>query len=138
MFFCVKSGFEISFKPIEMWYIFLDFAFVYINNFASKIIKSKVSSYLKLLSCPKSTMLSFSVTDVAFAHLSLTAIWNCSQNGLILLHLKKDMSDTISLFFFSFLFKNSFFKFYRISDQNHLGHPHARNQHWLLKSCVPV
>ena len=36
------------------------------NNFASKIILSKVSSDLKLLSCHKSTMFSLSVDDIVF------------------------------------------------------------------------
>ena len=68
--------------------IFFWILHLYMNNFTSKIIKWKVSSDLNLLLCPES-MLSFSVsvTDIAFAHLSLTAIWNCSQNGFILLRL---------------------------------------------------
>ena len=79
-FFCFKSSIEITFEQMELWYLFFPILHVQIKNFASKIIKSKVSSDLKLLSCPKSTMLSSSVTDIAFIHVSLTAIWNWSKH----------------------------------------------------------
>ena len=59
------------------------------KNFASKIIRSNVSSDLKLQSCPKRTILSFRLTNKPFAHVLFTTICNCSQNRFTCSHLKK-------------------------------------------------
>ena len=53
------------------------------------MIRSNMSSDLKLTSCPNRTILSFCVIDTAFTPLSFMAICNCSQNGLMLAHLNK-------------------------------------------------
>ena len=46
-------------------------------------------------------MFLFSVSDIAFIHLSLTTVWNNSPNGFTQLHLQKMITgNTISLFFF--------------------------------------
>ena len=73
---------------MKLWYKLFNFTFVN-KNFATRIIKLNVSSDLKLTSCPNRTILSFSVIDTVFTPLSFMAICNCSQNGLMLAHLKK-------------------------------------------------
>ena len=60
------------------------------KKFASKIIiRSNVSSDLKIQSCPKRTILSFRLTNKPFAHALFTTVCNCSQNRFTCSHLKK-------------------------------------------------
>ena len=57
--------------------------------FTSKIIRSNVSSDLKLQSCPKRMILSFRLTNILFAHALFTTVCNCSQNRFTCSHLQK-------------------------------------------------
>ena len=58
------------------------------EKFGRKIIRSNVSSDLKLLLCPKRTILSFNLTDEAFAYASFTVVCNWFQNRFTLSHLE--------------------------------------------------
>ena len=59
------------------------------KKIASKIIRSNVSSDLKLQSCPKRTILSVRLTNKPFAHALFTTVCNCSQNRFTCSHLQK-------------------------------------------------
>ena len=59
---------------MKLWYNLLNFTFVNKKKNATRIIRSNVSSDLKLASCPNRTILSFSVIDTAFTPLSFMAV----------------------------------------------------------------
>ena len=76
--FLNKGNCAIFFFTLHLW----------IKKVASKIIRSNVLSDLKLLLCPKRTILSFNLTDEAFAYASFTVVCNWFQNRFTLSHLE--------------------------------------------------
>ena len=73
--YMLQNLFAGNFKQMRLWNILLYPTFVN-ENFCKQNYRSIVSSGLKLLSCPKRTILSFRLTNKMFAHTSFTTACN--------------------------------------------------------------